>query len=205
MGSPQQCMSKMGAEQSASPLNVPVGVSDGEPRPPSNSLSLPPPESFVKDIDPSELDRYRAGYLQFRTGQAKGATGEPSALPDNPAARSSALEGNLEAADKHKVAVVGSGAFGTCMAMACARNGHEVVMYARDAAQVQAINETHHNPKYLSQFELPTNLRATTDLAEAISGARFVFLSLPCQLTPAFCKENKDLFPRDVVIVSTAK
>lgn len=50
--------------------------------------------------------------------------------------------------EKINVGVVGSGAFGTCLAMQCARRGHNVLLWTRQDSLVQAINETHTNPVY---------------------------------------------------------
>ncbi len=119
---------------------------------------------------------------------------------DNSKARMRALENSK--IDKHSVTVIGAGAFGTAMAVICARNGHPVKMYARDQAQCEAINRVHANPKYLSEFTLPDIITATSSLTvlpfldtgvapsamasltaqEALDGATVVFLALPCQV-----------------------
>lgn len=98
------------------------------------------------------------------------------------------------------------------MAYACAVNGHKVVMYARDANQCKTINETHHNPKYLSNYPLNPNGNAIQcicteeELKEhfQIPGV-IVFLALPCQRTPIWVEEHKSIIPEDVLLVSTAK
>lgn len=57
------------------------------------------------------------------------------------------LAGNNLSDATVKICVLGAGAFGTAMATAAARNGHEVVIYARDQAVVDSINNDHINPK----------------------------------------------------------
>ncbi|KAJ1457966.1 NAD-dependent glycerol-3-phosphate dehydrogenase [Pelagophyceae sp. CCMP2097] len=104
-----------------------------------------------------------------------------------------------------EICVLGAGAFGTAMAWCAARNGHRVRWFARDAVQVKQINETHRNPKYLSEFELPDNIVATTDAAEALRGCDLVILALPAQKTPDWIREHRDAIPADVVFCSTAK
>lgn len=50
-----------------------------------------------------------------------------------------------------KVIVIGAGAWGTAIAMAAARHeaGHEVHLWARDAAQAQAMQAARSNARYL--------------------------------------------------------
>jgi glycerol-3-phosphate dehydrogenase (NAD+) len=94
------------------------------------------------------------------------------------------------------------------MAQVAARAGHEVVLYARDKKQVEDINLLHKNVKMLGKlgdFELLPNIRATTDLAEAVSGVTVIIHSIPAQLTPRFLAENKDIIPPTACIVITSK
>ena len=69
------------------------------------------------------------------------------------------------------VAILGAGSFGTAVATIAARNGHNVVIYCRNAEQVASINETHRNPRRLSEYELSPLIRATTDFSAAVTGA----------------------------------
>ena len=66
-------------------------------------------------------------------------------------------------------AVLGAGSFGTCLASLGARE-HDVKIWARREDVAESINRDHRNPRYLSEFPLPENLEATTDLRDALSG-----------------------------------
>jgi len=67
--------------------------------------------------------------------------------------------------------IIGAGAFGTALAIAYARSGCDVVLWARDGAdQMQAMRE---NARRLPGASFPTGLRVTGDLAE---------LTAPCSL-----------------------
>ncbi|KTT74167.1 NAD(P)H-dependent glycerol-3-phosphate dehydrogenase [Sphingomonas endophytica] len=63
------------------------------------------------------------------------------------------------------IGVIGAGAWGTALAQVAATNGHEVRLWARDAALVAAINATHENAAYLPGVPLSPHIRATGDLA----------------------------------------
>ena len=77
------------------------------------------------------------------------------------------------------VTVLGAGSWGTALAALIARHGHPTVLWGRDAAMVEAIDTRHENPRYLPGVPLPESLRATTDLATAMSGAGLVLVVVP--------------------------
>ncbi|CCH10728.1 glycerol-3-phosphate dehydrogenase [Stenotrophomonas maltophilia] len=78
-----------------------------------------------------------------------------------------------------KIAVLGAGSWGTALASLLARHGHPTVLWGRDAAVVEAIDQRHENPRYLPGIPLPDSLRATTDLASAVEGAAWILVVTP--------------------------
>jgi len=98
------------------------------------------------------------------------------------------------------------------MAYTCARNGHDVTLFMRDPNQCNVLNEKHYNPKYLSACKLNpkgNNVRGICTEEELqqhfqIPGV-VVILALPCQKTPDWIQEHKDIIPDDILLVSTAK
>src|SRR5690349_21541908 len=77
------------------------------------------------------------------------------------------------------VAVIGSGSWGTALAIAAARNVNEVRLWARDETVASEMQRARRNPFYLSDVRLPDNIFATSSLAEALDGSRFVVLVVP--------------------------
>jgi glycerol-3-phosphate dehydrogenase (NAD(P)+) len=102
------------------------------------------------------------------------------------------------------IAVLGSGSFGTCLAMLCARE-HDVKIWSRRADVAETINRTHRNPRYLSEFELPPTIEATIDLREAVSGAELVFLAVPSQSLREVMREAGPWIEPGAIIVSAVK
>ncbi len=90
------------------------------------------------------------------------------------------------------VAVLGAGSWGTALASLIARNGHPTVLWGRDAAQVEAIDQRHENPRYLPGIPLPPSLRATTDLAAAVARAGLILVVVPSH---AFTETLTELAP----------
>lgn len=81
------------------------------------------------------------------------------------------------------VAVLGGGAWGTALAATLAANGVRTLLWARDGAQVMAINRSHTNEAYLPGVALPATLRATAALDEAMADAAIILAVTPAQTT----------------------
>ena len=78
-----------------------------------------------------------------------------------------------------RISVIGAGAFGTAMAIAAARAGNEVVLWAHDPDVAATIRETGANPDYLAGMPLSDRIHATNDLAEAAAFADTMFMVVP--------------------------
>lgn len=70
------------------------------------------------------------------------------------------------------VALIGSGSWGTAVAGLAAARAERVTMWAHSEQTASGINGEHRNPRYLVGYKLPGNVVATTDLAQALDGAR---------------------------------
>lgn len=80
-----------------------------------------------------------------------------------------------------KVAVLGAGSWGTTFAKVLADAGNNVTVWARREELANDINNTHRNSDYLRGIPLPANLSATSDMAEAVRGAKQIYLCVPSQ------------------------
>jgi glycerol-3-phosphate dehydrogenase (NAD(P)+) len=102
------------------------------------------------------------------------------------------------------VAVIGGGSWGTTVAHLVAHNA-PTVLWARDAETVQGINEKHANLRYLADYELHQDLRATGDLAQAVSRCDVLVVGVPSHaFRPTLQQLEPDLRPW-VPVVSLAK
>lgn len=106
---------------------------------------------------------------------------------------------------RRKIAVLGGGGWGTALASAMLRAGHDSVLWARDAATVDAINATRENPRYLPGITLDENLVATDNLGHALSGAACVLSVVPAQVTRAVLGEAAAFFVPGTPLVLCAK
>jgi len=80
-----------------------------------------------------------------------------------------------------RVGIIGGGAFGTALACVLRRQGHAVVLWAREAEVVESINRDCVNSVFLKSVRLPDGIVATPHMAVAASDADFVLLAPPAQ------------------------
>jgi glycerol-3-phosphate dehydrogenase (NAD(P)+) len=104
-----------------------------------------------------------------------------------------------------EVAVMGAGAWGSALAKVLAEAGNPVTVWARRANIADEINAEHRNRRYLGQAVLPSEVRATTDPAKALTGVTTVLLAVPSQVMRANLTEWTGLIERDATLVSLAK
>jgi glycerol-3-phosphate dehydrogenase (NAD(P)+) len=104
-----------------------------------------------------------------------------------------------------KVAVFGSGSWGTAFSIVVADGGNDVTMWARREEVVSAINDTRENTEYLPGVELPPSITATHDVEKAAHGADIVILATPSQTLRGNLEEWAPHIPPHAVMVSLMK
>ena len=77
------------------------------------------------------------------------------------------------------VALIGSGSWGTAVAGLAAARAERVTMWAHSEQTAAGINGEHRNPRYLVDYELPDNVVATTELAQALDDADAIIIAVP--------------------------
>ena len=104
-----------------------------------------------------------------------------------------------------KVTVFGAGACGSTMAQVLSDAGNEVLIWGRNQAVIDEINNLHTNSKYLSAHILPSELHATTDLEKAFAFSDIYVLAIPSSQLRETLNGWKPRFAHDCLIVSTLK
>jgi glycerol-3-phosphate dehydrogenase (NAD(P)+) len=114
-------------------------------------------------------------------------------------------QGSVTNNNKHKIAVLGGGSFGTIIANMLAVNGHSTTLWMRSAEQCQAITESGENAAYLPGYKLAPTLTVSTDIQQALIGVDTVFFAVP---SSSFRKVAKLVSPwvnSETVLISAAK
>ena len=104
------------------------------------------------------------------------------------------------------VAVLGSGAWGTALAMVLHRNGQRVRVWGHDAAYAEEIETTRRNRKYLPDVEIPRGIRYAGQFPGTEGRERStLFSAVPTQKLRESLAGLKDLIAPSTTVVSCSK
>jgi glycerol-3-phosphate dehydrogenase (NAD(P)+) len=103
-----------------------------------------------------------------------------------------------------KVGLLGGGSWGTTVASVVSRNA-PITLWARDAETVEDINASRENRKYLPGIRLPSALRATGDMAEAVAGADVLVMGVPSHSFRGVLEEARAHLRPWVPVISLTK
>ena len=101
------------------------------------------------------------------------------------------------------IGVVGAGAFGTALAIALAREGRAVRLWARDGDHVASMAQNRRNLARLPDAVLPETVTVTAQLAD-LAGAEAILLAVPMQSLVGFLRENRSVLA-GVALVGCSK
>ncbi len=107
--------------------------------------------------------------------------------------------------EKEKATIIGAGSWGTALGTVLNENGFEVCIWGQSESQINDINETRINKKYLPNFILPSDITFTTNFEEAVKGAKICVTAVPSAVTKDVITKNKDFFTDDQKIVNVSK
>ena len=102
-----------------------------------------------------------------------------------------------------KAAVIGSGAWGTALAIRLCKNGHDVTMWTFETELIDQMRSTRHNPR-LPGAVLPEELKISGDYACAC-GCDMVVIASPSFPLRSVCKGVAPYIDETAVVVSVTK
>lgn len=104
-----------------------------------------------------------------------------------------------------RVAVLGSGSWGTALAKVLSDKGHRVMLWGRRAELVSEIRTKRENTTFLPGFRLADTLEATADPGEALHGAEMLVIAVPTHGLRETLRRCEALIPRGIPVVSATK
>jgi len=102
-----------------------------------------------------------------------------------------------------KVTVLGSGAWGTALAMVLLENGHDVTLWSFLEEECKVLRETRENPM-LKGVPLPEELKLTTDM-NAVKGCQAVVLATPSFAVRSTAAKLREIADPGTVLISVSK
>ncbi len=102
-----------------------------------------------------------------------------------------------------KAAVVGSGAWGTALAIRLCKNGHDVTMWTFEKELIPQMTQEHHNIR-LPGAVLPAGLKVSGDYA-CVKGCKLVVIATPSFPLRSVCRGVAPYIDEDAVVVSVTK
>ena len=104
-----------------------------------------------------------------------------------------------------RVAVVGAGSWGSALALAASRAGHEVLLWAHDPEIAKQIVQTRSNPVYLPTAEFGNNITITNALSDVAAFSDLILMVTPSHYYREVLGQLETHLERPVRIVSGTK
>lgn len=105
-----------------------------------------------------------------------------------------------------KISILGSGSFGTSIAIHLHKNANEISIWGNNPDIIDEININRTNHQYLKDIDsIPSNITATLDLETSIKDAKYIILAVPSQAIRSVSAEIKNIINENQIIVNLAK
>jgi glycerol-3-phosphate dehydrogenase (NAD(P)+) len=104
-----------------------------------------------------------------------------------------------------RAAIIGAGTWGTSLAVSLARGGLEVELGCRTHEQVQALEESRENERYLPGVALPDSVRVVRAADLELGGHDLVCLAVPARALPAVLAAQGERIPRRAGLLVVSK
>ncbi len=102
-----------------------------------------------------------------------------------------------------KTAVIGSGGWGTALALSLCRNGHETILWSHDRQKAEQMKGSRENPM-LPGILLPEALQISGE-DSCVTGCRMVVIACPSVPIRSVCRRIAAWLEPDAVMVSVTK
>lgn len=102
-----------------------------------------------------------------------------------------------------EISILGGGSWGTAMAKELSKK-YNILMYIRNEKSRDEINNNHKNDRYLVDYLLPENIKATSDISQALNN-KYVINAIPTQKIRSLLEENSKYFNSNNIIINLSK
>ncbi len=88
-----------------------------------------------------------------------------------------------------KISVIGSGGWGTALAILLSKNSHEVILWSWQEEESEKLKKDRENKAFLPGVKIPDGIEFTSDLEEAVKKAEAVVTVLPSHKLRDYAKK----------------
>ena len=106
---------------------------------------------------------------------------------------------------RSRIAVIGSGSWGTTLACMLARSGRATTLLVRSEDEASSLRSAGENVRYLPGVRFPLQLAISGDRARALRNAQVILLAVPSQTMRANAAAIEPHVSTDAVVLSCAK
>jgi len=106
---------------------------------------------------------------------------------------------------KTKITFLGGGSFGIALAVMLAKKGYDINVWDRKKSVIDDINIKRENIKYLPNVVIPWNIKAYTDMEQAVKNSDYVVLAVPSHAIRNMSRELSKFIKSEQCIISIAK
>lgn len=104
-----------------------------------------------------------------------------------------------------KIAVMGSGSWGTAIALLLAKKGNQVYLWSWIQEETDRLNRDRENKEFLAGIKFPENIICTHDMGECIEGAEVIVTAAPSPATRTTAKGMAPFVAEGQKIVNISK
>lgn len=102
-----------------------------------------------------------------------------------------------------RITVLGGGSWGTAISQELSKN-YDIDLYVRNEKTNESINNDHKNDRYLSEYVLNPNIKASSDI-ESLLKNKYIINAIPTQAIRKMLEANHSYFNDDSVIINLSK
>ena len=103
-----------------------------------------------------------------------------------------------------KIAIIGSGSWGTALAQVLADNQHDVIVWGRNLDELVDIQVHHMNERYFPGISINEDIKASTDIKPLLDADIFL-LAIPSEAIEDVCNTINQNVKHPIIVVNVSK
>lgn len=106
---------------------------------------------------------------------------------------------------KISITIIGSGSYGTALAIRFAKNGNNVILWGRNKNKIKKMKQKKENKQFLPNIYFPKNLIPETSLKIAVESSKNILIAVPSTAFKEVLKKIKTYIKKKQYIILATK